>query len=464
MNTLHLDLESVFAADTAPKPPFSLTVADDQLDVCDVLRWLPDRRLVVAGRYRDTVVVVKLFSAQRRSRLESQAELAALSRLSDRGIPAPQCLQFEQHEQGSALVMSSLSGRIADEYERQADAPRAAALCLQLVSFTGRMHRAGCWQSDAHLGNFIIDGGHSWLLDVASVSFRPAPLDERRQLQNLAVLLSQFRPRYLPPLSQILAAHAGGLSEPALTDALRKARQYRYRHFLAKTQRDCTAFVTLAAGQIKGYAVRDQSDCLQALLAHGLDKAMSQGTMLKDGNSSTVVRVSWAGRDWVIKRYNLKSSFHAFKRKFVRSRARNSWLAANWLQLVGIATPQPIAMFEERRLGMKGRAWFICEYLPSETVLDLGPERLRSQGVLWELVELLRLMQLLRFNHGDMKATNLLWADGELSVMDLDAMRLMVNRAAWRRGFAKDRRRLLQNWDGDSQLQQQLEQTLPPLI
>ena len=464
MNALHLDLVSVFGADTAPAPPFSLSIDGDQLDVSEVLRWLPDRRLVVAGRYRDTVVVAKLFSAQRRSRLEAQNELAALGRLTERGIPAPQCLQFEQTEQGSALVMSSLSGRIADEYERQAGAPRAAALCLQLVSFTGRMHRSGCWQSDAHLGNFMIDGGHSWLLDVASVSFRPAPLDDRRQLQNLAVLLSQFRPRFLPPLPQILAAHAGGLSEPALADALRKARHYRYRHFLAKTQRDCTAFVTLADGPIKGFAVRGQRDSLQALLAHGLDKAIDEGSMLKDGNSSTVVRVNWAGRDWVIKRYNLKSKMHAFKRKFMRSRARNSWLAANWLQLVGVATPQPVAMFEERHLGMKGRAWFICEYLPSETVLDLDPEQLRSDGVLWELVELLRLMQLLRFNHGDMKATNLLWADGALSVMDLDAMRLMVNRAAWRRGFAKDRQRLLQNWDDDPQLQRQLEQTLPPLI
>ena len=464
MNALHLDFESLFAADTAPKPPFSVTVDGDTLTVSEVLRWLPDRRLVVSGRYRDTVVVVKCFSAQRRSRLEAQAELAALSRLAERGIPAPQCLQFEEHEQGSALVMSSLSGRIADEYERQADAPRAAALCLQLVSFTGRMHRAGCWQSDAHLGNFMVDGGHSWLLDVASVSFRPAPLDERRQLQNLAVLLSQFRPRYLPPLAQILAAHGGGLSEPALTDALRKARQYRYRHFLAKTQRNCTAYVELAQAEVKGYAVRKQRDAVQTLLERGLDTVMSDGDMLKDGNSSTVVRVTWQDRDWVIKRYNLKSPFHAFKRKFVRSRARNSWLAANWLQLVGIATPAPIAMFEERRWGMKGRAWFICEYLPSETVLDIGPDRLRSEGVLWELVELLRLMQLLRFNHGDMKATNLLWASGELSVMDLDAMRLMVNRSAWRRGFAKDRQRLLKNWDDDLPLQQQLEQTLPPLI
>lgn len=464
MNTLHLDLESIFAADTPPSPPFSLTIDGDELNVSALLRWLPDRRLVVSGRYRDTVVVVKCFSLQRRSRLEAQAELAALSRLAERGIPAPQCLQFEEHEQGSALVMTSLSGRIADEYERQADAPRAAALCLQLVSFTGRMHRAGCWQSDAHLGNFMVDGGHSWLLDVASVSFRPAPLDTRRQLQNLALLLSQFRPRYLPPLPQVLAAHGGGLSEPALIDALRKARQYRYRHFLAKTQRNCTAFLALGTGAIRGFGVRSQGDALQALLAHGLDCLMSEGEMLKDGNSSTVVRVNWQGRDWVIKRYNLKSKTHAFKRKFVRSRARNSWLAANWLQLVGISTPAPIAMFEEKRWGMKGRAWFICEYLPSETVLDLGPERLRSEGVLWELVELLRLMQLLRFNHGDMKATNLLWANGECSVMDLDAMRLMVNRGAWRRGFAKDRRRLLQNWDDDPALQQQLEQTLPPVM
>lgn len=67
-----------------------------------------------------------------------------------------------------------------------------------------------------------------------------------------------------------------------------------------------------------------------------------------------------------------------------------------------------------------------------------------------------------RISHGDLKATNLLWQDGRVVLIDLDAMQQHRSDASHARAWGKDRARLLRNWPADSGLHRWLDAELPP--
>jgi len=66
-----------------------------------------------------------------------------------------------------------------------------------------------------------------------------------------------------------------------------------------------------------------------------------------------------------------------------------------------------------------------------------------------------------RLTHGDMKATNFLWHDGRIEVIDLDALAPHRREAAFARAWRRDRARFLANWPADSPLLRWLDRHLP---
>jgi hypothetical protein len=194
------------------------------------------------------------------------------------------------------------------------------------------------------------------------------------------------------------------------------------------------------------------------------DAVMGLGTPLKLGNTSTVVRFNSGGRELVIKRYNLKSFFHGLRRCWRPSRAWHSWLAGQRLKFLGFCTPCPLAMVEERFGPLHGRSWLVTEYLaadnllvhlsPYKTTVPPAAEAAAIKGVFGDLVASL-------ISHGDLKATNLLWSNGHLCLIDLDAMRSHRWLFAFRSAWFKDRKRFLRNWPETSGLRSWMERNLP---
>jgi len=197
------------------------------------------------------------------------------------------------------------------------------------------------------------------------------------------------------------------------------------------------------------------------------DAVMTTGEMLKEDDGDTVVRVEVAGRSLVVKRYNIKSATHALSRAFRPSRAWRSWREAHRLLLLGISTPYPRAMIEERLGPLRRRAWIITDYCPGPTLIErLAPHVEAAEPPLAEGAALLRLMETLhacRIKHGDCKANNLLWneAMGGIVVIDLDATTQHTLSFAAARAWRRDRKRLLANWPKGSGLHRWLDARLP---
>lgn len=193
---------------------------------------------------------------------------------------------------------------------------------------------------------------------------------------------------------------------------------------------------------------------LQAVLDDP-DRVLSTGTMLKDGDSTTVVRVNVNNQSWVIKRYNLKTLGYALSRLLRPSRAWQCWASAFRLQQAGIDTPAPLLMIEKRWGPLRRQAYYVSAYVPGQDVLALLGDKPADaehwQSVMRLFADLFRRLRQHRLIHGDLKATNFIvtqpWTEqARLVVLDLDATRLEHRDARFMKYHQRDLKRFNANW------------------
>lgn len=481
-----LDAAALAAAGRTPPAPFRIASLDEagnarELTLLRLLRVLPGKRIVGEGHEtgaENTRRLVKLFidpHSGRRWRQEHQGILA----LTAAGVPTPPVIAAHALRGGGhALLTAFLDGAttLLDAWRplaaRPPGDPAAIALLAPAFALLGRAHSAGLSHNDLHFGNFLLHEGVLHLIDGDAVhNHGSGPLEEKHAARDLAMLLAQL-PRawggnlnwdgpFAPLLDAYCAASPRPLSAAATGRALTAERAWRLTDYLSKTGRDCSLFkVTQSPGRFTAL-VRAEADTLEPLLTDP-DRWMDAGEPLKRGNTCTVTRVENGGRALVVKRYNLKNLRHALSRFWRPSRAWHSWREGHRLRLFGIPTPAPLALIEERRGPLRGRAWLVTEHCPGPSLLaHLPPDAPPPQAEATALRELFTALHRERISHGDLKATNLLWNGSAIELIDLDAMRQHRSAAAHARAWQRDRRRLLRNWPEESPLHRWLDENLP---
>ncbi len=195
------------------------------------------------------------------------------------------------------------------------------------------------------------------------------------------------------------------------------------------------------------------------------DAFMRNGTILKTGNTTTVVRVQSDDCDWVIKRYNIKNPWHALSRSFRPTRAWTSWGNAHLLKIYGIATPRAIAMIEKRIGPLRSTGYYVCDFVAGmhaeDFFQDYTVSDLIKEQVAENFVHLFELFHKLNICHGDCKATNFLLKGREPWVLDLDAMEECVSSVRFKKLSRVDRQRFLSNWQEQPDWQQWFDEHLP---
>ncbi|MFT5115803.1 MAG: tRNA A-37 threonylcarbamoyl transferase component Bud32 [Parasphingorhabdus sp.] len=202
---------------------------------------------------------------------------------------------------------------------------------------------------------------------------------------------------------------------------------------------------------------RYDTPALRTLLLN-LDREIQQGsfTELKHDGTTTVGFTSRDGRKLLIKRYNTKNTWHAIRRLVRRSRAENCFEKARLLRKSGINTPAPIAMVEQRLGSLRGRSWFISEFVEGPSCLDFihnDASPTEARNVASHLEWSFRKLSKLKISHGDMKATNIILRNNRAPwLIDLDGMRQHKSDATFEIARKKDRARFLQNWQSDARI------------
>lgn len=458
-----------------PPLPCRVSLPEGELEITQWLRVLPSKRLVGRGVLAGRPVLAKLFVAAAAERHWAR-ELQGLEALVRFGIQTPGLIAMGRLQQGGCYLISEyLDGArtLKQQWMLEGgspDQPAAHALLSQALAAIARLHACGLRQNDLHMGNFLLQGEQLYTIDGDDIEVvcEDVPLPARAAEDNLALFFALLPSswddwRELLLVDYLRVNPARALNLERLCESVRLARQGRLKDWLGKALRDCSAFAMHSNWWRFDVVVREQVELLEPLLQNP-DKVFDTVPKLKNGGSSSVTRLRLNERQLVIKRYNIKSLGHWLRRFWRPSRAWHSWLAAHRLQFLDIATPAPLAMCESRFGPLRRRAWLVTEFCPGQDLLSLfdptgqelpAPEQ--RQALLKVFSELARQ----RISHGDCKATNLLWHQGRVWLIDLDAMQAHSSEAAWRRAWAEDRARLIRNWPAGSPLALWLDEQLP---
>jgi tRNA A-37 threonylcarbamoyl transferase component Bud32 len=425
--------------------PFALALQSERTGeatdfACDeVLRVLQGRRVVLRAATAAAPVVLKLFLGPDRGRYRDR-EQRGIEWMAGAGVPVPEVVDRVVGEGIDGLVLEYLS-------EARPVGPRDQTRLEQVAELLGRMHEAGLVQADLHLDNFLATERGVYAVDGDGIRRRRGRLSLGAGLDNLAVLAAQRPPAEDGGSAGLLAAYLTARkvarAEGGLEARLKKARRLRLERYARKTLRDCTEYRVERSWRCRTFAVRGVGERVLAALDGRPEQAFESGAVLKSGNSATVVRVDGA-EPVVVKRFNIKSPGHALRRMLrPMPRFRRAWMAGQLLHFLDIPTARPLALVEHRLGPLRGVAYLVMRDIGGRNLreeiaeIGLGDERCA------EIAELFRLLRVAGLTHNDTKATNFLVRDGEVCLIDLDAMRIDPS------GSSRDVRRFLENFSAE---------------
>lgn len=418
-----------------------------------LMRYLPGRRSTYQLQIGNDIYLIKTFFhtnkkdkdtelEQKGSALLNQHKLNSPKILSSIHAKGAQILVYEWLESGDALLELAFNDQVAfkDAFN---------ALLIQLI----KSFEAGVIQNDMHLGNFFYDGKVVYWLDTGSID--KVNVTKATIQSHLSLLLAQVPLALLDwAFEKILLAFAESyrLDQASLKRSMHEQKHLRAMRYAKKLLRNCTEVVFTNELKHRYATRRDFADHASALIEQ-LDDLMISGVMLKNGRSQTVAKVTFAGRDLVIKRYNVTSVFKWLKRLALPSRAQHVWQASHMLLQEGVLTPKPYLFVERKVFGLfKTTAYVVHEWQAGTNLTHL-----HEAGESFDVDVLDEVLQGLLsgwISHGDFKAMNFLWLKDSkrISLIDLDSIVFHSSKQSFKKAFQKDLMRFARNALADDKI------------
>jgi len=434
------------------------------LNEATVVRIVPDKRYVCRASWQGQAVFAKIFVGEK-AEAYAERDQRGVGHLIAANIPTPQLLGVAKLAGGHGVVLIFKAVQDSEDAEsayNRGDEKVREQLMHASVKAVATHHRANLIQTDLYLKNFLIAGdlaGDFLLHTLDGDGIRHfEKLSADKAKQNLAILLSKFDPIALRQHGEALlnTYHAIAPYEKFdLSQLIHLATQHAIdaasRYADKKVFRSCTDVRVEKHNAYFSAITNNTGDVVLPMAVKAYDDLLASGALLKQGNTCTVGRVSISHVECVIKRYNIKNVWHGLSRLFRRTRASISWANAHRLQLLGIPTPKPIALFESKIGGcLNGKAYFVSEYVDAPDVGEhfaQAPDSAEQEKVIDQMVTMFYRLYLLKLSHGDMKATNIkVLSDGKAMLIDLDSMRQHRKQFDADKAHARDLKRFMQNW------------------
>lgn len=450
---------------------------DDVLYADQVIRLLPKKRMTVFGVWRGKNVVAKLFFDKKHAKRHLQKEMQGIELLLENKIPTPQIYHHDISQDKKIHILISeriFIGKSLDEIWRERKSvteimPILQAMMIELAT----QHVLGIVQQDLHLKNFLILPKKIYTLDGAEIENTGALLPKKESMLNLALFFSQFgvgmKP-YYEKLFKYYAKSRGWILKLAdfndLTDMINEHDRERWQQYSKKIYRDCTDFMaTKSFNTIAVINRRHMQPAFETFLSDPESLMQQANQILKAGRSSTVIKTTINGRDYVIKRYNVKNMWHFLRRMFRPTRAYATWRMAHKLILFGVPTAKPIAFLEKRMFGLRTVSYSISEYVKGPDAQHFfsthATDDIDTVRLIKKVTALLKSFANLKITHGDLKLTNILIDEkGIPMLIDLDGTVEHNSDFALRRIFKKEIKRFLRNFGDKPYLQAEFNKEL----
>lgn len=474
-----LTWNKLFRINYAMSIPFKLNLGEHDFPVfCDeIVRVIPGKRLVAFGTWNDQAVVLKLFYERGKAKRHIKRELEGVETLLGSGVPTPKILfQGETLKKRVHVLMFEriIDAVNLDDIWQAKTTPQELAPLMHAVTIElATQHVLGVMQKDLHLKNYLLKGNQILTLDSGSIEFFHEPLAKKLSLEHLGLFFAQLgvgTEELQHELFQVYAKARGWLVKKSdisyLQAAIKKSNDERWRDYQNKINRNCTAFAKIA--KAKASIMYDRSfrtpDFLNFLANPEIAFTHQNAEILKAGRSSTLAKITINNKVLVVKRYNIKNIAHGLRRCLRPTRAAKSWQIGQLLRLFGVATPKPIAFIENRVFGLRGRSYFVMEYVEGENLGDYfakyQPDDAHFAKIAVRVVTLLKNLTKLRISHGDLKMTNILIADDRPMLLDLDGVTLHRSPGETKRAYKQEIKRFMKNWAGNAGVRELFETLL----
>jgi tRNA A-37 threonylcarbamoyl transferase component Bud32 len=467
--------QALQAADFTFQQPFSLALQEGKLiNVHEIVRVLPQRRLVGFCEWQGKPAVIKLFFARQRAKKHSEKEIEGLNILEAQHVPSPQL--YYQGTAQDKRVHVLIFERILKAKSMQAiwearhlTSPKSALETL--VTELATQHVFGALQQDCHLNNFLYTENKIYTLDGGRMASHPPLLPKPLSMENLAILLSQLGVGE-ENLQETLFYHYAKvrgwiLKENDKRDLFFLIKQWnekRWKSFSKKIQRNCSGFAAIKNRQWTGMYDRHfaASDLLHFFSEPDSVFHSPNKKILKDGRSSTVIQITLDQKKYVIKRYNMKSFGHFLRRALRTTRASAAWRLAQKLQLFGVPTAKPVGFLEYRFLGLCGKSYFITEYVEGEHAGEFFKREnnpANIQQMVKQIIVLLKNLAKLYITHGDVKVSNLIITlENQIKLIDLDGAMEHAALSSLHRSWRNDLLRFVKDFEPHSFVRKQFEE------
>lgn len=445
--------------------PFLLPLTEqDQPVYCEqIIRFIPKKRIVIFGTWNEQPVVVKLFYDAGRAKRHYEHELEGIESLLASGVPTPRILfhgaLFKKHAYVLILEQMTEAHNLDDFWQQKSNPEELISILHAVTIELATQHVVGIIQHDLHFKNFLLKGNQIYTLDGASIENFHELLPKKMSIDHLALFFSQLgvgTEQLRQTLFHIYAQSRGWIVKRAdtrfLEASIKKWDEHRKKKYQEKIQRNSSQFAKIKKPMsLAMYDRHYLSSHFQTFLANP-EMAFINPTLeiLKAGRSSTVAKMEIDKKIFVVKRYNIKNTWHWVRRAFRSTRAAETWKLANTLRLFGIATPKPIAFIEKRFLGLRSKSYFVMEYIDGENLAKYFSKYRHDdphfEKIAVRVVALLKNLAKLKLSHGDLKATNILIKNDQPILIDLDGMKEHKTEKKANRFYKKEIKRFMKNW------------------
>jgi tRNA A-37 threonylcarbamoyl transferase component Bud32 len=464
---------------------------ENRLEILEILRILPGKRLTAVARLNGNKTVAKLFFHPTAWKRKLNKELSGMEEFEKNKLPTPKILsQHSIKGAGGVIIIEYLETGISlAEYfadEEAVSSPDGERIWSLIFSAVCSCHNTGLWQGDMHLGNYMLFKDQLYLIDGGDVKRLVKPLGKSQRLENIADFISQFPVSFDAQIDLMLESYQVDYGEFCSADLakvqpmVQSLRMQRLSHFEKKVFRSTSANVKVrtAKSLLVHDRLLDENDLLQFL--KNPDSYITQEGMLKDGDTTTVAVANIGGIPMVLKRYNIVSPGQALRRLLDESRAHRCWRNSSMLDLLGICTPHAYLFLEERLSWFFGRrSYLLTEKIAANNLIlqlegadgvindvavssssnSTANEAINKTKLVAAFANLFEIMHRYQISHGDMKATNFIFLNDRLYVLDLDGMRRHPFKWWSHRKSLQDMKRFERNWTGS-----RYEQLFAPMI
>lgn len=431
--------------------PFQLSIKqtssgneEESLLCTALLRAIPGRREVYDALWNNRGVIAKVFTHKIGARYHLAKEWQGLKELRRRGLSSPEPLFYGKTEDGRWVVVIEKiadSATVVDVLNETTEKPEKLNLLMGVCRELARQHGQGVLQNDLHLGNYLTVGNRIYVLDPSEMEFRSRQVPRKRSISQLALLVCHSPAGDMGSTGVVCREyfkargwHFGDSDELLLRRELIVHRKRGIKRALKKCLRTSKRYMRIKTGTYT--AVFDRAFCEAGepldFIEH-IDTLMDAGQILKDGNTCYVSRLSWNGKEVVVKRYNHKGFLHSLRQTLRTSRARRGWLNGHRLRMLGISTPKPLAFFEQHRGPLLWKCYLVTEYVQAPKLYrflrDRNVTEEQRSTATGQVIDMLDSMGKYRISHGDLKHSNILITDDGPTITDLDGMK--VHRWSW---------------------------------